>query len=116
MPRTTPPSGSLIKKTLEFTRQARSSAGRALGLKPKPKAIYTIEGHLRDPQAMEALLAISDRMMDEHREQVMQDFEQDGLSPLTRHVVYMAFLETVSQPVRPLALHPQVAFWLVALP
>jgi hypothetical protein len=46
----------------------------------------------------------------------MQDFEKDGLSPLTRYVIYMAFLETVSQPVRPLALHPQVAFWLVALP
>jgi hypothetical protein len=114
MPRTTPPSGSLIRKTLEFTSQARSSARRALGL--KPKAIFTIEGHLRDPQAMEALLAITDRMMEEHREQVMQDFEQDGLSPLTRYVIYMAFLETVSQPVRPLALHPQVAFWLVALP
>jgi len=116
MPRTTPPSGSLIKKTLEFTREARSGARRALGLKPKPKAIYTIESHLRDPQAMEALLAITDRMMEEHREQVMQDFEQDRLSPLTRYVIYMAFLETVSQPVRPLALHPQVAFWLVALP
>jgi hypothetical protein len=116
MPRTTPPSGSIIKKTLEFTRQARSSAGRALGLKPKAKAIYTIEGHLRDPQAMEALLAITDRMMDEHREQVMQDFEQDALSALTRYVIYMAFLETVSQPVRPLALNVQVAFWLVALP
>jgi hypothetical protein len=116
MPRTTPPSGSLIKKTLEFTREARSGARRALGLKPKPKAIFTIEGHLRDPQAMEALLAITDRMMDEHREQVMQDFERDRLSPLTRYVIYMAFLETVSQPVRPLALNVQVAFWLVALP
>jgi len=116
MPRTTPPSGSLIKKTLEFTRQARSGARQALGLKPKPKAIYTIESHLRDPRAMEALLAITDRMMEEHREQVMQDFEQDRLSPLTRYVIYMAFLETVSQPVRPLALNVQVAFWLVALP
>ena len=117
MARTITKPGRLIEKTREFTRQARSTGRRALGLKPRPKTtISSILGHLRDPETLESLLLITDTMQDDHRERVMQDLDNDRLSPLTRYVTYMAFLESVSLPVRPLSLHPQLGDWLLALP
>jgi hypothetical protein len=117
MPRATPASGSIIRKTRELTSRARSGARHVLGLKPKRKAVSSSIGrHLCDPEVRESLATISETMRDDHTERVIQDLREDRLSHLTRYVIYLAFLDSISPPTNLLALHPQLGDWLLALP
>jgi hypothetical protein len=113
MPRTT--QGRFIKKAAQLVSSAKSHAGRALGIKPKTPA-NSIAWHLRDLQVRKALQVILTTLNDRHRERLMEDIQTTQLSLLSRYVLYIAFLETVSPPVRPLALHPELGDWLLALP
>src|SRR5262245_34949692 len=105
----------LIKKVTEMARSAVSGTGRALGIKPKTPP-GSLAWHLRDFQVRKALQVIIGTLDDRHRQQLMDDLGTMHISPLSRYVVYTAFLEKVSPPVRPLALHPELGDWLFALP
>src|SRR5262249_27370837 len=105
----------LIKKVTEMARSAVSGTGRALGIKPKTPP-GSIAWHLRDLHVRKALQVIIGTLDDRHRERLMADLRTTHLPPLSRYVVYTAYFEKVSLPVRPLALHPELGDWLLALP
>jgi hypothetical protein len=76
----------------------------------------SIAWYLRDKRARQALVVILDAMDERQSQRLLSDFQNNRPGPLTQYVIHMAFLESASPPVRPLALHPDLADWLLALP
>jgi hypothetical protein len=79
-------------------------------------AIGSIGWYLKDKRARQALIVIFKSLDDRHSSRLLSDFASDRPGPLTWYVIHMAFLESVSSPVRPLPLHPDLGDWLLALP
>jgi hypothetical protein len=105
----------MINTAKNMVRRATFQARRAVGISSKTPASPT-DRHLRDPQVRQALAVITDTLHDRHRERLSEELQTGIFSPLTRYAIHLAFLETVSTPVRPLALHPQIGEWLLTLP
>jgi len=105
----------MINTARNMVRRAAFQAGRAVGISPETPNRPT-DRHLRDPHVLKALTVITDTLHDRHRERLSEELQTGHFSPLTRYAIHLAFLETVSTLVRPLALHPQVGEWLLTLP
>jgi hypothetical protein len=66
----------------------------------------SVAWYFRDKRARQAFALTLRAMQERHRAQVRSDLRSKSYSNLTRYVIYMAFLESTSYPVRPLDLPP----------
>jgi hypothetical protein len=91
------------------------SAGPVPGPPAKaPPVPGSLAWYLHDKRARQAFALILGAMQERHRAQVRSDLRSTSYTNLTRYVIYMAFLESVSYPVRPLDLPPGLGDWLQA--
>ncbi|HWX43576.1 MAG TPA: hypothetical protein VN345_20725 [Blastocatellia bacterium] len=74
----------------------------------------SVAWYFRHKRARQAFVLILRAMQERHRAQVRSDLRSKSYSNLTRYVIYMAFLESASYPVRPLDLPPGLGDWLQA--
>jgi hypothetical protein len=104
----------LLENVGQQTRLVVSGAVNAF-VGSDPIAPGSTAWYLRDKRARQALLLILDDMSRSHSKRLLLDFQSSRYSAMTRYVIHMAFLESVSAPVRPLALHKDLGAWLLAL-
>jgi hypothetical protein len=74
----------------------------------------SVAWYFRHKRARQAFALILRAMQERHRVQVRSDLRSKSYSNLTRYVIYMAFLESTSYPVRPLDLPAGLGDWLQA--
>jgi hypothetical protein len=74
----------------------------------------SVAWYFRDKRACQSFALILRAMQERRRAQVRSDLRSTSYTNLTRYVIYMAFLESTSYPVRPLDLPPGLGDWLQA--
>ena len=111
-----------IRNSPLITRAANRVRSAIPGLGPTPvpaaEAPRLVPGsvtwYLRDKRARQALILILRATQERHRQPILSDLRNRNYRNITRYVIYMAFLESVSYPVRPLDLPPVLGDWLQA--